>query len=283
MNKNKIGVVVDSTFKMNASFIKEKDIRVVYLDILVGDKTYKDGELTNDEIYAFMDKNIKVTTSQPAPNRFMNAYQSLLDDGYEHVICLTVSESLSGTFNSANLAKGMLEDPSKVTVFDTKSAICGAEFLAEALIQHIESEDSLEAILQAFLKTRDTGSLIFTVDDLMLLVKSGRLSKIQGMIGNLLKVKPILRFDQGKLDVEHKVRTSENVLKYLVSEVAKLADKAKTVVRVSYTTTSDMADKFAMEIKEKFDNVQVKVVDRISAVIAVHVGKAGLGIYLTNI
>ena len=120
MNKNKIGVVVDSTFKMNASFIQEKDIRVVYLDILVGDKTYKDGELTNDEIYAFMDKNIKVTTSQPAPNRFMNAYQSLLDDGYEHVICLTVSESLSGTFNSANLAKGMLEDPSKVTVFDTK-------------------------------------------------------------------------------------------------------------------------------------------------------------------
>ena len=103
------------------------------------------------------------------------------------------------------------------------------------------------------------------------------------MIGNLLKVKPILRFDQGKLDVEHKVRTSENVLKYLVSEVSKLADKAKTVVRVSYTTTSDMADKFASEIKEKFDNVQVKVVDRISAVIAVHVGKAGLGIYLNNI
>lgn len=283
MNKNKIGVVVDSTFKMNQAYIKEKDIRVVFLDILVGDQTYKDGELSNDEIYAFMDKNIKVTTSQPAPNRFMNAYQSLLDDGYEHVICLTVSETLSGTFNSANLAKGMLEDDSKVTVFDTKSAICGGEFLAEALIEQIESLDSLEAVKAAFLHTRDKGSLIFTVDDLMLLVKSGRLSKIQGMIGNLLKVKPILRFDQGKLDVEHKVRTSENVLKYLVSEVGKLAIKAKTVVRVSYTTTSDMADRFALELKEKYDNVHVKVVDRISAVIAVHVGKAGLGIYLTNI
>ena len=85
--------------------------------------------------------------------------------------------------------------------------------------------------------------MIFTVDDLMVLVRNGRLSKIQAMIGNILKVKPILRFAQGKLDVEHKVRTSDNVIKYLVSEVAKLAAKGKTAVRVSYTTTGDLAEK----------------------------------------
>ena len=56
----------------------------------------------------------------------MNVYQSFLDDGYEHVICLTLSESLSGTFNSANLATGMVEDASKkITVFDTKAQLVG--------------------------------------------------------------------------------------------------------------------------------------------------------------
>lgn len=280
MNKNKIGIVVDSTFKLNESFIKEKDIKVVYLDIIVGDKVYRDGEISNEEIYEYMAKHVKVSTSQPAPNRFMNAYQALLDDGYESVICLTVSASLSGTNNSANLAKDMLEDPSKVTVFDTKSAICGAEYLTERLVMFTETLDSPNAVLEAMKNQIATGSLIFTVDDLMLLVRSGRLSKLQGMIGNLLKIKPILRFDQGKLEVEHKVRSSDNVVKYLVAEVGKLASKAKTVVRVSYTTTTELANKFIKEVKETYDNVQIKLSDKISAVIAVHVGRAGLGIYL---
>lgn len=282
MLKPKIGVVVDSTFNLNSDFVKTHHIQTVYLDIMVSNDTYRDGDLSNDQIYAFIDQNKKVTTSQPAPNRFMIAYQTLLDEGYDHVICLTVSQSLSGTYNSAILAKDMIEEKSKVTVLDTLSAICGAEYLTERLIQHIETKDTLEAVIQAYLEDRNKGSLIFTVDDLNILVKSGRLSKIQGMIGNLLKVKPILRFDQGKLSVEHKVRSTEGILNYLTSEVSKLQQKAKTVVRITYTTTSDVAHQFHDIIKEKFDNVSVKVSGTISAVIAVHVGKAGLGIYLTN-
>lgn len=282
MNQNKIGVVVDSTFKLTPEFVSKNDIRVVYLDIIVGTETFKDGDLTNEQIYAYMDQNKKVSTSQPAPNRFMIAYQSLLDEGYEHVICLTVSQSLSGTYNSALLAKDMVDEKDKITVLDTKSAICGAEYLTERLIEHIESKPSLEAVLEAFHADRSHGSLIFTVDDLNVVVKSGRLSKIQGMIGNLLKIKPILRFDQGVLNVEHKVRSTEGVLNYLTTEVGKLSTKAKTVVRITYTTTSDVAHQFCDMIKEKFDNVTVTVTGKISAVIAVHVGKAGLGIYLAN-
>ncbi len=282
MNKNKIGIVVDSTFNLKQDFVIEKDIRVVYLDVIVGQDTYRDGELTNDQIFAFIDQNKKVSTSQPAPNRFMNAYQSLFDDGYEEVICLTVSQSLSGTFNSALLAKDMVDQKDKVHVFDTYSAICGAEYLAERLVTHCEEKDSLEAVLEAYQFDRSHGSLIFTVDDLNIVVKSGRLSKIQGMIGNLLKIKPILRFDQGKLEVEHKVRSTEGVLNYLTTEVGKLSLKARTVVRVSYTTTADVAHQFVDIIKSKFDNVSVQVSGKISAVIAVHVGKAGLGIYLAN-
>lgn len=282
MLKPKIGVVVDSTFNLNQDFVKTHHIQTVYLDIMVSNDTYRDGDLSNDQIYAFIDQNKKVSTSQPAPNRFMIAYQTLLDEGYDHVICLTVSQSLSGTYNSAILAKDMIEEKSKVTVLDTLSAICGAEYLTERLIQHIETKDTLEAVIEAYLEDRNKGSLIFTVDDLNILVKSGRLSKIQGMIGNLLKVKPILRFDQGKLSVEHKVRSTEGILNYLTSEVSKLQQKAKTVVRITYTTTSDVAHQFHDMIKEKFDNVSVKVSGTISAVIAVHVGKAGLGIYLAN-
>ncbi|MCU0105317.1 DegV family protein [Acholeplasma vituli] len=282
MNKLKLGVVVDSTFNLKESFIKTHDIRVVYLDIMVGTETYRDGDLTNEQIYAFVDQNKKVSTSQPAPNRFMIAYQSLLDEGYEHVVCLTVSQSLSGTFNSALLAKDMLEHKELVTVLDTKSAICGAEYLVERLVEKIETEHSIEKVIEGIHNDISHGSLIFTVDDLNILVKSGRLSKIQGMIGNLLKIKPILRFDQGKLSVEHKVRSTDGILTYLTNEVSKLRDKAKTVVRITYTTTSDVANQFCEIIKTKFDDVSVKVSGTISAVIAVHVGKAGLGIYLTN-
>jgi DegV family protein with EDD domain len=282
MNSNKIGVVVDSTFNLTPDFVAKHDIRVVYLDIIVGTETYKDGDLSNDQIYAFIDQNKKVSTSQPAPNRFMIAYQSLLDDGYEHVICLTVAQSLSGTYNSAVLARDMVDEKDRITVLDTKSAICGAAYLTERLIEHIESKPSVDGVIEALKADISHGSLIFTVDDLNIVVKSGRLSKIQGMIGNLLKIKPILRFDQGVLNVEHKVRSTEGVLNYLTTEVGKLSEKAKTVVRITYTTTSDVAHQFCDILKAKFDNVSVSVTGKISAVIAVHVGKAGLGIYLAN-
>lgn len=282
MNRLKLGIVVDSTFNLNPEFVKTHDIRVVYLDIMVNGDTYRDGDLSNDQIYAFVDQNKKVSTSQPAPNRFMIAYQSLLDEGYESVVCLTVSQSLSGTYNSALLAKDMLETKDKVTVIDTKTAICGAEYLIERLVEHIEHHTTIEAVFKAVDRDIHQGSLIFTVDDLNILVKSGRLSKIQGMIGNLLKIKPILRFDQGKLGVEHKVRSTEGILAYLTQEVDKLRKKTNTVIRITYTTTSDVAHQFYELIKDKFDDVSVKMSGTISAVIAVHVGKAGLGIYLAN-
>lgn len=282
MNHLKLGIVVDSTFNLNPEFVKTHDIRVVYLDIMVNGDTYRDGELSNDQIYAFMDQNKKVSTSQPAPNRFMIAYQSLLDEGYESVVCLTVSQSLSGTYNSALLAKDMLENKDKVTVIDTKTAICGAEYLVERLVEHIEQNTTIESVFMAVDQDIHQGSLIFTVDDLNILVKSGRLSKIQGMIGNLLKIKPILRFDQGKLGVEHKARSTDGILTYLTQEVDKLHKKTNTVIRITYTTTSDVAHQFYDLIKDKFEDVSVKISGTISAVIAVHVGKAGLGIYLAN-
>lgn len=282
MNKKKLGIVVDSTFKLDQAFIEKEQIEVVYLDILVDNKIYKDGEISNEAIYEALGRNQKVTTSQPTPNRFKEAYEKLINEGYEHVICLTISASLSGTFNSANLAKDMLEDSSKVTVFDTKTAICGSEYITEALALLREKEESLETLLPKFKDKMATGSVMFTVDDLGILVKSGRLSKIQGMIGNLLKIKPILRFEQGKLEVEHKVRSNDNVIKYLINEVGKLQEKAKTVVKIAYTTTNDMALLLEKEIKAKYQDVKVSFSGKISAVVAVHVGSAGLGIYLTN-
>ncbi|HKL61063.1 MAG TPA: DegV family protein [Acholeplasma sp.] len=282
MNKNKIGIVVDSTFKLSKSFLSQHQIEVAYLDIIVDDKTFKDGEITNDELFNQMMQNKKVSTSQPTPSRFVEAFEAQFKKGFEHVICLTISAGLSGTYNSANLAKTMTTSPEKVTVIDTKTTICGSEYLTEQLVLLCDQKDSIKSVIDAFHFKRDKGSLIFTVDDLNILVKGGRLSRLQGMIGNLLKIKPILRFDQGKLDVEHKVRSNDNVIKYIVNEVQKLSVKAKTVVRISFTTANDMGHMLEKEILSKFNNVSVSFSGIISAVVAVHVGKAGLGIYLTT-
>lgn len=282
MNNKKIGIVVDSTFKLDKDFQEKEAIEVVYLDIIVDNQVFKDGEVSNETIYEAMSRNKKVTTTQPTPARFKDAFDKLLNEGYEHVICLTISASLSGTNNSANLAKSMLDDPTRVTVIDTRTAICGSEYIAESLVQLRSQETEINVILEKLEQKMAQGSVIFTVDDLGILVKSGRLSKLSGMIGNLLKIKPILRFDQGKLEVEHKVRSSDNVIKYLVQEVGKLQEKAKTIVKIAYTTTSDLGLQLEKEIKAKFNDVKVSFSGKISAVVAVHVGSAGLGIYLTN-
>src|SRR5690606_7009313 len=120
--------------------------------------------------------------------------------------------------NSANLGKTILENEN-VYVVDSESNINGAAYLAEKLIEYLNEGHHISDALGYLEEIKEKGSLVFTVDNLQYLVKSGRISKVSALIGNVLKIKPILRFEKGVLGLENKVRGFNNVIAYLVKEV----------------------------------------------------------------
>lgn len=275
----KVGIVVDSTAGLNPNFVKEHAIDVVTLKVMIGESEYVDGEFDPDLVVQALQKHVKVKTSQPSPDMFIKAYEHQLSL-YDEVICLTLSKSLSGTFNSATLAKTILEND-KIVVIDSESTITGEAYLTEKLVHYLEEGHSA-AEAQAYMEAlKDQGSLVFTVDNLATLHDNGRLSKLQATIGNILRIKPILRFRRGVLDVEQKVRGFQKAFNYLVKEVKSMLDMGRdAVVRIAYVDRSLEAKELEHELVQLGEHVDVKIMGVVSPVISAHVGLGGLGIYL---
>lgn len=275
----KVGIVIDSTAGLDASFVKKHQIDVATLKVMIGESEYIDGQFDPDLVVQALQKHVKVKTSQPSPDMFIKAYENQLSL-YDEVICLTLSKSLSGTFNSATLAKTILEND-KIVVIDSESTITGEAYLAEKLVQYLEEgHNATEA--QAYMEAlKEQGSLVFTVDNLSTLHDNGRLSKLQATIGNILRIKPILRFKRGVLDVEQKVRGFQKAFNYLVKEVKSILDMGKdAVVRIAYVDRSLEAKELEHELVQLGEHVDVKIMGVVSPVISAHVGLGGLGIYL---
>ncbi len=278
--KRNVGLVVDSTFGLSEAFVKEHGITVVPLKVIIGADEFIDGQMDPDFVVKALHEGIQVKTSQPSPESFIQAYEEQLKH-YPDVLCLTLSKSLSGTYNSATLAQTISENP-HVVVVDSETTIHGGIYLVEELIKFFGEGHSVQEGLVYLEELKERGSLIFTVDNLQTLVRNGRLSKVQGFIGNVLKIKPILRFRRGVLEVEHKVRSFKNVILYLLEEVKKMLPLGKVAVYIAYVDGSVEAKELEHEIFQLSDQLRVRITGVISPVVSAHVGLGGLGIYLTN-
>lgn len=278
--KRKIGLVVDSTLGLSKEYAAEQRITVVPLKVLIDDKEYIDGQIHPDVVVEALQQGKHVKTSQPTPELFMKAYEEQLRM-FPQVICLTLSKTLSGTINSATLAQTLLEN-NNVYVVDTETTINGGLYLIEELIRYLDEGHHITDALGYLEELKEKGSLIFTVDNLQTLVRNGRIGKVQAIIGNVLKIKPILRFRRGVLDLEHKVRSFKNVILYLSEEVKKMLNFGKVCVYIAYVDRSLEAKELEQELYQLGDQIRVKITGVISPVVSAHVGLGDLGIYLSN-
>lgn len=271
----KVGFVIDSTFTF-----KTKDISVVPLKVIIDGVEHVEGQISNDLVVDALKNNRDLKTSQPTPNSYVEAYEHQLSLGYEHVICLTISSTLSGTVNGANVAKDIV-DNDKITVIDTQSASVGATAVLENALAYAETGKSVEEVIAYINESVKKGSVIFSVDNLSTLVKNGRLSKVSAFIGGLLRVKPILRFKEGVLTVESKARGILGVFKYITAQVAEMVEKNDVVVRITYVDNLAYAEEMEKSILDlNKDKIDVQVRGIVSTVMAAHIGLGGMGIYL---
>ena len=134
----KFAVVTDSTAYLTEEQFKEFGIKRASLNIIAGDKTYRELEMVNADVYKLFEEGHKLTTSQPSPGEFLENYEELITKGYEKIFVILISKNLSGTFQSANLAKNMISEPSKVYIFDTMLAAYGTEMITEQVIKMVD-------------------------------------------------------------------------------------------------------------------------------------------------
>lgn len=271
----KIKLITDSTSDLTQELIDKYDIDILPLYVHVGEKTYKDGEsITLEEMYEGIKNGGPFpTTSQVNPQDFYEVYKKYLDEGYK-IISTHLSSELSGTVQSAMIAKDML-DTEDIAIIDSRG-VSGTIFLslieAGEMIKQGKSFDEVVAGIQE--NTKKVKVLV-SFDTLENLVKGGRVPKSVGTIGNLLGIKPLITVKDGKLEMVDKVRGSKKALKSLIEHVNKLKIKEGSRILMINSINDGMRTALGEHIKSLgMDYYDV----RVGCVLGAHAGPGFVGI-----
>ncbi len=274
-------VITDSASDLDRMDCESRGIIMVPMAVTFGQQAYYDGvDLSREEFYKLLTSTKETPrTSQPAPAAFVEAYrQGLERAGHLVVICL--SSGLSATYESALLAKEQMDAKDRITVIDSRSASMGQGLMAIEAAELAEAGEEPAAVAAHVMEMRHRLAAIFTLDTLEFLVRGGRLNKAEGLVGSLLKIKPILQLnDEGRIVPREKVRGRQQAVKRLLEIMGQEGrDLSGQRVSLSHARSAEEAQELARLMKERFGAREV-VLGEISATIGTHVGPGCLAIF----
>ena len=261
-----IKIVVDSTCCPSEKYIKENGIYVNPLRILFNDREYVENDALYDEIYEKMEKTKEIPkTSQPSLESFINIFNEIIDQGNETLV-LTLSQTLSGTYNCACLAKEQCKDPSKVTVFDTQSIGQTSIGYVYESVDMIKNGKNVKQIITALSKYRKNSAITFIPESFDNLKKNGRIGTLKAVVASLLKIKPIVLFKEGVLSDKKSIGLS----KAISDMIKQVPEKIRQLFVIKAGHPSYFGD-FKQKVLEHFKGREIKE-GTVSPVVGAHVG-----------
>lgn len=279
----KIAVVTDSTADLNSELASQNNITVIPLNVHFHDEVFKDGiDLDTDSFFAKLkDTAIPPRTSQPSPGDFHKIYKELLASGYQGIISIHISKELSGTWQSACIAKDMLPEE-KIYIANSKSASMGLGLIVLNTVRALKEGASPEEAADYGQKLADQQLVMFGVDTLEYLHRNGRIGRAAKLIGSLLNVKPILSIDsEGFVAPLGKIRGKSKFIPYLAQQAEKFVQGYSGPIDIALVHIQDleMARQLAARIKETIQ-VRDEYYAEIGSVIGTHTGPGTIGIIL---
>lgn len=271
-----IKIIIDSTVGLTRKYCEENNLTMVSLHVNMDGKSYEEGfsDEFQDLMKLVLENEGKATTSQPSPEAFYREFVRILDEG-DDVLYLSISSCLSGTYNSANIAKSMLkdEDQKRCSIIDTQNASGGIIPLLLEAIELVKNNSDLTEVTKILEEEKKKIGVIFTVDNLDTIMKSGRVSKVKGTIANLLRVKPMFVLDEGKIVQEGSAKGKNSQIKYILDSVNKNSD----IVVIASGSNSSIKDEVTSKLKETMNANIISI--SMSSVILCNGGSTALAIF----
>ncbi|GAX08287.1 MAG TPA: DegV family protein [Lactobacillus sp.] len=271
----KIAVVTDSASYLTPEQVKNNDIHVVPITVIFGHQTYLDNvEITTSEFYHRLKTDPQMpTTTQVTLGQMQTMYDQLADEGYDAVISIHLSSGIT-TFYS-NLVNYLPNVTNiKVYPFDSRIASAGEADLVMLAAKLIRAGRSPEEIIQALTRLRDTIDAYFVVDDLSHLVRTGRLSNASSFVGGLLRIKPILTFnDQAQIVAIEKERTMRHAYQRIKQKFQSVYEQADYPLRLTVidANNDELQQEWSADLSQQFPNLKIAH-SEIGPVLGVHVG-----------
>ncbi len=277
----KIAIVTDSTCDLDQALMDQYGIKAIPLRIVYKDREFRDQvDIKSEDIYALMPQEVP-KTSLPTPEDALKVLNELVDAGFTHILGIFISSGLSGTFN---MMHGLAEDFKEATLefIDSKSLSLGLGFSVMDAAKNVKAGLPFDEIVTKAKLTCSKTKTFYVIKTLEYLKAGGRIGKVEGTIGELLDIKPVISInEEGVYYTLKKVRGRKKSIHQLIELVQ---ERATSPVRVG--VLHGMAEQEALEIKAIVDKIeQVKEVffAQISPVLTVHTGPGLLGIVIQEL
>ncbi len=275
---SKIKIAVDGASGAANSQLLEQypDISVLNIPVSLKGKEY-DSEAP-EVFYKDVENSEEVpTTSQPSPGDILRLVEEAEKDGYTDILFITLSSGISGTFATSKTIPSLIEGNIKFHSFDSMTASANQLELTITAARMASEGKTVEEIMVVLEEMRNTLFSFFLVDDLKFLIKNGRLKGASALVGNLLKIKPILSMEKnvkGEIHAYAKVRSSKRAAKELVSIfLEELGDKKPKVIHLLHARLGETYDVVLNELKLQKPGYEKLVVPvRLPNLIVSHVG-----------
>ncbi|ATD53846.1 DegV family protein [Clostridium chauvoei] len=278
----KIAILTDSASDLSLETLKENNIHLFPLRILYSNEEFEDKiSITPEEVYNRLSTEIP-TTSLPSPKTSAKVLKDLEANGYTHVIAISVSSGLSGTFNAFRLA---LEEHPNLTsyVYDSKIIGFPQGVLVLEAARLVKEKKSYDEIIQELPRIRENITGYFTLDTLEYLKKGGRIGKLAGTIGQFLHLKPIITMDEhGVYHPYAKVRGRKQSLSKMIEVLKTHLDESKCKVWILQGGCMDEALLFAESVKA-LHNCEFMGITPVGAMVAVHSGPGMMGLAIEKV
>ena len=266
-------IVVDSTSDLPTEVMEELGIIMVPLKVHFGTEEFRDRvELDQEEFFKKLGEATELPkTSQPSPGEFIDAYKQV--PANEPIISIHLSEKLSGTYQSAVLARKELADRD-IRVIDTGNVTAGAGILVLAAADMLRDGKGADEVEAALVEMSHRTRMLAILDTLKYAVMGGRVSKVQGALGGLLRVKAVMLIREGEIERMPPARTWGQAFQKVVEDI-KAHGGAERMMVVDAQTAEGRATLRA-QLEREFPGVPIAE-GTLGAVIGTHSGPGAVG------
>ena len=239
-----------------------------------------------DVFYQRMTDGAMTKTSQINADEYEEYFTQFLSQGKD-IIHLTLSSGISGTFNSANLAKALLEDKypdRKIYVIDSLAASSGYGLLVDHLAAMRDSGATIDELAAWVDEHKLNLNHWFFSSDLTFFIRGGRISKAAGAVGTVLNICPLMNVDfEGRLIPRYKIRTKKKVIQAIVDKMAEQAEGGTDYSGkcfISHSACEEDAKAVAALVEERFPNLNGRVlINSIGTTIGSHTGPGTVALF----
>lgn len=281
-----IAIMTDSNCGIMPEEGRKLNIHVLPMPVIIDGRTYFEGvDITADEFYKKQAAGAEITTSQPSPGDVTAMWDKLLKD-YDQVVFIPMSSGLSNTCQTAVMLSD--DEPYKGRVFVINNHRISVTQLqsvydARALAEEGKTAEEIRNILE---KEALDASIYIAVDTLEYLKKGGRITPAAAAIGTVLRLKPVLTIQGGKLDSHAKTRGMKSAFRIMLqaakddisSRFSHLKEQGVLKVGIANTPMDEGSlAAFRAEMQKNFPDMEL-VYSPLTMSIGTHIGTGGLGI-----